>query len=64
MPQFLLGTDKQGRDMLSRLLYGTRTTLITGVLAILFGGGTGVVLGMLVGLFHAASRRRSCGWST
>ena len=34
MPQFLLGTDNQGRDLLSRLLYGTRTTLITGVLAI------------------------------
>ena len=51
MPQFLLGTDNQGRDMLSRVLYGTRTTLITGVLAILFGGGTGVVLGMLSAYF-------------
>jgi ABC-type dipeptide/oligopeptide/nickel transport system permease subunit len=55
MPQFLLGTDNQGRDLLSRLLYGTRTTLITGVLAILFGGGTGVVLGMVAAYFTRAS---------
>lgn len=55
MPQFLLGTDNQGRDMLSRLLFGTRTTLITGVLAILFGGGTGVVLGMLAAYFARLS---------
>jgi len=55
MPQFLLGTDNQGRDLLSRVLFGTRTTLITGVLAILFGGGAGVVLGMLSAYFTRLS---------
>jgi len=55
MPQFLLGTDNQGRDMLSRLLFGARTTLITGVLAIVFGGGTGVVLGIASAYFTRLS---------
>jgi ABC-type dipeptide/oligopeptide/nickel transport system permease subunit len=55
MPQFLLGTDNQGRDMLSRLLFGTRTTLITGVLAIVFGGGTGVMLGIASAYFTRLS---------
>jgi ABC-type dipeptide/oligopeptide/nickel transport system permease subunit len=55
MPQFLLGTDNQGRDMLSRLLFGARTTLITGVLAIVFGGGTGVVLGIASAYFRRLS---------
>ena len=31
MPQYWLGTDGQGRDMLSRLLYGTRLTLVMGL---------------------------------
>jgi ABC-type dipeptide/oligopeptide/nickel transport system permease subunit len=51
LPEFLLGTDQQGRDLFSRLLYGTRTTLLTGLLAVLFGGGTGVVLGILAAYF-------------
>ena len=55
MPQFLLGTDNQGRDMLSRILFGTRTTLITGVLAIVFGGGAGVVLGIASAYFARLS---------
>jgi ABC-type dipeptide/oligopeptide/nickel transport system permease subunit len=52
LPGFLLGTDQQGRDLFSRLLYGTRTTLLTGLLAVLFGGGTGVVLGILAAYFN------------
>jgi ABC-type dipeptide/oligopeptide/nickel transport system permease subunit len=51
LPDFLLGTDQQGRDLFSRLLYGIRTTLLTGLLAVLFGGGTGVVLGILAAYF-------------
>ncbi len=51
MKEFWLGTDQQGRDMLSRLLYGSRTTLMTGFLAVVFGGGTGVMLGMLAAYF-------------
>jgi ABC-type dipeptide/oligopeptide/nickel transport system permease subunit len=51
-PEFLLGTDQQGRDLLSRLLYGTRNTLLTGFLAVLFGGGTGVMLGIIAAYFQ------------
>ncbi|RTL68994.1 MAG: ABC transporter permease [Hyphomicrobiales bacterium] len=51
-PDFLLGTDQQGRDLLSRLLYGTRNTLLTGFLAVLFGGGTGVTLGIIAAYFQ------------
>ncbi|MDX2205654.1 MAG: ABC transporter permease [Hyphomicrobiaceae bacterium] len=50
--EFLLGTDQQGRDLLSRLLYGTRNTLLTGILAVLAGGGTGVVLGVIAAYFQ------------
>lgn len=42
----LLGTDDQGRDMLSAILYGMRISLIVGILSVLFA----VVLGILVGL--------------
>ncbi len=49
--EFLLGTDQQGRDLLSRLLYGTQATLLTGLLGVFFGGGAGVVLGILAAYF-------------
>ena len=47
-----LGTDEQGRDMLSRLLYGLRTTLGMGVLALAAGGAVGVVLGLLAAYYR------------
>jgi ABC-type dipeptide/oligopeptide/nickel transport system permease subunit len=47
-----LGTDEQGRDMLSRLLYGLRTTLGMGVLALAAGGSVGVVLGLLAAYYR------------
>ena len=37
----LLGTDGQGRDMITRLLYGLRTTLMIGFAAVAFGCGIG-----------------------
>ncbi|MCB2191134.1 MAG: ABC transporter permease [Deltaproteobacteria bacterium] len=46
-PGFILGTDGQGRDILSRLLYGTRLTLIIGVVGVAIGG----TLGAFIGLF-------------
>lgn len=49
----ILGTDGQGRDILSRILYGTRTTLIIGVVAVVVGG----ILGSLLGLVSAFYRR-------
>ena len=44
--QFVLGTDLLGRDLLSRLIYGARTSLIIGVVA----NGIAVVLGALIGV--------------
>lgn len=53
---YLLGTDGQGRDMLSRMLYGLRVTLGMGALSLAFGGVVGVVVG-----FAAAYYRRLDG---
>jgi peptide/nickel transport system permease protein len=43
--RFVLGTDASGRDLLSRLIYGTRVSLIVGILA----NGLAVALGLLIG---------------
>jgi peptide/nickel transport system permease protein len=47
-----LGTDNLGRDILSRIIYGSRTSLEIGVLAIILGGAVGVVIGMVSGYFR------------
>ncbi|MGA0563752.1 ABC transporter permease [Ancylobacter sp. VNQ12] len=44
--QFLLGTDTLGRDLLSRLIYGARTSLLIGLVA----NGTAVMIGLAVGV--------------
>ena len=49
--KFLLGTDGQGRDMLSTILYGSRISLIVGFSAILFSLIIGVSLGLTAGYF-------------
>ncbi|MDO9636926.1 MAG: ABC transporter permease [Pseudotabrizicola sp.] len=46
---FLLGTDDQGRDVFSTILYGLRVSLFVGVLAVLFGLVLGVTLGLIAG---------------
>lgn len=46
----VLGTDSQGRDMVSRLVYGTRTSLIAGVLPIVIATVIGLVIGTVAGL--------------
>ena len=48
---FWLGTDQIGRDMLSRLLYATRVSLLVGVLATVISTAIGVILGLLAGYF-------------
>jgi peptide/nickel transport system permease protein len=50
-PIFLLGTDDYGRDQLSRLLYGGRVSLFSGLLATLLSLGLGVLLGSVAGYF-------------
>ena len=45
----LLGTDNQGRDVLSAILYGTRVSLLIGLAAIVLSVTTGVLLGLLAG---------------
>ena len=48
---FPLGTDYLGRDLLSRLVYGARTSLLVGISAVLLAGLIGVPLGMIAGYF-------------
>ena len=45
----LLGTDFQGRDILSRLIYGARVSLIVGLMGTLVAGGIGTAMGIVSG---------------
>jgi len=47
--RFLLGSDDQGRDMLSALLYGSRISLMVGLAAVAFSALLGVAVGLLAG---------------
>lgn len=48
-PQYLLGTDDQGRDILSALMYGARISLLVGLASVLLSLLVGVALGLLSG---------------
>ena len=48
-PRFLLGTDDQGRDMLSAILYGLRVSLAIGFCSVALGAAIGVSLGLVAG---------------
>ncbi len=50
--EFLLGTDNLGRDMLSRVIYGARTSLIVGICAPFLGFLIGGAIGMSAGYFR------------
>jgi len=47
--KYILGTDAFGRDILSRLIYGARVSLIVAALALTVGGGVGLVIGIVAG---------------
>ncbi|WP_421580289.1 ABC transporter permease [Shinella sp. M31] len=49
--KYLLGTDEQGRDILSSIFYGMRISLLVGLAAVLFSVTIGVLLGLAAGYF-------------
>ena len=51
-PQFLLGADQQGRDVVSRMLFGLRSTLGIGVIAVLIGGSIGAAIGLMAAFYR------------
>lgn len=48
-PEYLLGTDMMGRDILSRIIYGARVSLIVAILSVFFAGSVGTSLGIVAG---------------
>lgn len=49
--EYPLGTDANGRDVFSRMVYAARVSLIVGITAVLIGGLVGVVAGLLCGFY-------------
>ncbi len=49
--QYLLGTDNLGYDILSRLIYGARVSLLIGVLSVVVAGFIGTLFGLLAGYY-------------
>jgi peptide/nickel transport system permease protein len=47
--EFLLGTDQLGRDVLSRLIFGARVSMVVGFTAVIFAGVVGTSLGIISG---------------
>lgn len=50
-PAYLLGTDNLGRDILSRIIYGSRISLLVGAATVVFAGLLGCTLGAVAGYF-------------
>ena len=50
-PKFLLGADDLGRDLLSRIIWGARVSLIVAAVTIIIGGSIGTALGLVSGYY-------------
>jgi ABC-type dipeptide/oligopeptide/nickel transport system permease subunit len=53
-PSYLLGTDDQGRDLLSRIIFGARVSLLVGLLSVGISVGVGTGLGSLAGYYRGS----------
>jgi peptide/nickel transport system permease protein len=53
----LLGADNQGRDILSRIIYGAQTSVKVGVLSVLLAASVGTAIGLLSGVFRGWTDR-------
>lgn len=51
-PEHWLGTDALGRDLLSRIIFGARVSILVGISTVALAGGVGVALGLLAGYFR------------
>jgi peptide/nickel transport system permease protein len=49
--EHLLGTDEMGRDVLSRIIYGSRIAILVGVVVVTVSGAIGMFLGLIAGYF-------------
>lgn len=49
--QYLLGTDNLGRDIFSRILYGSQVSLLVGIFSVVVAGAIGLAVGLIAGFF-------------
>ena len=56
-PAYILGTDRLGRDLLSRLMVGARVSCAVGLFSVLLGGAIGISVGLIAGYFGGGMDR-------